>query len=319
MNIYQFIDSVDIRNYLQEIHYEFTAPETAFLIYRSRRAAIHEKFSAWQEIIDTMPDCSMEERINMEAIPSFHRFLAEYIAILKDLLEQFSRQEDAVYTYAFYEKEGRCFRSGSKAGGEFEWVEEGNYFQDFQTALSHLRKNYPEESFEKVRFTKQFFSGADDSDQKKLFLEMNPDLEILSINEQGALKDSQPDLFVAFEGMWFSFPTPFRRGDILINRATENKPFVLEDISTWGSEEMLKNGYPQDNGRVKNADRTIERRAEGFGCSRQLSLSGKGKENRRGITLQYRPLLFHGRTMRKKQKMAGTALYRRGKETGRIL
>ena len=148
---------------------------------------------------------------------------------------------------------------------------------------------------------------------------MNPDLEILSINEQGAPPDSQPDLFIAFEGMWFSFPTPFRRGDILINRATENKPFVLEDISTWGSEEMLKNGYPQDNGRVKNADRTIERRAEGSGRSRQLSLSGKGKENRRGITLQYRPLLFHGRTMRKKQKMAGTALYRRGKETGRIL
>lgn len=36
MNIYQFIDSKDIRNYLQDIKYKFTVPETAFLIYMSR-------------------------------------------------------------------------------------------------------------------------------------------------------------------------------------------------------------------------------------------------------------------------------------------
>ena len=79
MDIYQFIDSKDIRNYLKDMRYKFTVPETAFLIYMCRRATLNEKFDAWQGIIDTMPDCSMGERLNMEEISSFQRFLTEYI------------------------------------------------------------------------------------------------------------------------------------------------------------------------------------------------------------------------------------------------
>lgn len=36
MDIYQFIDSKDIRNYLQDMKYKFTVPETAFLIYMTQ-------------------------------------------------------------------------------------------------------------------------------------------------------------------------------------------------------------------------------------------------------------------------------------------
>lgn len=255
MNIYQFIDSKDIRNYLQDIKYKFTVPETAFLIYMSRRATLNEKFDAWQEIIDTMPDCSMGERLNMEEIPSFHKFLTEYIVLLKKLLELFYRSGNAVYTYAFYEKE----ENGIGSVWEFEWVEEGNLFSDYQTAISYLKKHYQEEPFERLRFTKQYFSGAEDVSEKKLTLEMNHDLAILSVDEQGILNDFQTDLFMIFEGMWFAFPTSFRRGDILINRVISEKPFVLNDIHTWGSKEMLENGYSEEDGIVKNADRTVER------------------------------------------------------------
>ena len=48
MDIYQFIDSRDIRNYQQDIKYKFTVPETAFLIYMSRSATLNEKLDAWQ-------------------------------------------------------------------------------------------------------------------------------------------------------------------------------------------------------------------------------------------------------------------------------
>ena len=71
MDIYQFIDSKDIRNYLLEIKYEFTVPEVAFLIYMSRRAALNKKFAAWQTIIDTMPDCSMESGSIWKRYPVF--------------------------------------------------------------------------------------------------------------------------------------------------------------------------------------------------------------------------------------------------------
>lgn len=152
-------------------------------------------------------------------------------------------------------------------------MEEGNLFSDFHTAISHLKKNYLEEPFEKLRFTKQYFSGAEDKFGKKLTLEMNHDLEIMSVDEQGILNDSQADLFITFEGMWFSFPTPFRRGDILINRVISEKPFVLNDIHIWGSKEMLENGYLEENSLVKNADKTVERLTK-HGDTSDMNYSG---------------------------------------------
>ena len=138
-------------------------------------------------------------------------------------------------------------------------MEEGKVFSDFHTAVSHVKINYPDEPFKKLRFTKQYFSGVEDEGEKKLTLEMNHNLEILSVDEQGVLNDSQTDLYLTFEGMWFAFPTPFRRGDILKNPFLSEQPFVLNDIRTWGAKEMLENGYAQEDSLVKNADRTIER------------------------------------------------------------
>lgn len=280
MDIYQFIDSKDIRNYLQDMKYKFTVPEAAFLIYMSRRATLNEKLDAWQEIIDTMPDCSMGERLNMAEIPSFHKFLTEYIALLKNLLELFCKSEKAVYMYSFYEIE----ENWAGSVGEFEWVEEGNLFSDYQTTISHLQRKYLQEPFERLRFTKQYFSSVQDESEKKLTLEMNHDLEILSVDEQGILNDSQTDLFMTFEGMWFSFPTPFRRGDILINRVISEKPFVLNDIHTWGSKEMLENGYSEEDGMVKNADRTVERLIK-KGDTSDMNYSGSyiGEDGRNGF------------------------------------
>ena len=55
MNIFRFINSKDIREYLRELQHQFTVPEAAFLIYMSRTVPLKEKFDAWQEIINTMP------------------------------------------------------------------------------------------------------------------------------------------------------------------------------------------------------------------------------------------------------------------------
>lgn len=79
MNIYRFIDSRDMRKHLQKLNYSFTAPEAAFLVYWCKDATLEERIAAWREIIDTMPNCAMAERLNLEAIPDFHQFLRDYI------------------------------------------------------------------------------------------------------------------------------------------------------------------------------------------------------------------------------------------------
>ena len=59
--------------------------------------------------------------------------------------------------------------------------------------------------------------------------------------------------------MWFPFPTPFHKGDILIDQKNPDTPIVLQDISAWGGEELLRNGFSGDDSFVKNAEKRLER------------------------------------------------------------
>ena len=243
MNIFRFINSKDIRKYLRELQHQFTVPEAAFLIYMSRTVPLKEKFHAWQEIINTMPDCSMKERFNMKAIPSFHQFLEDYMALQKKMLAGFYQQEKAVYTIEFYEKElGKL----------------GLYFPDYQTAVSNLTENWLEDDVEKIRITKHYFADGAAKQEKELWIETDRQLNVLSLGEKDCLSDSEIDTAITFEGMWFPFPTPFHRGDILIDQKAPDTPIVLQDISTWGREELLRNGFSGDDSFVKNAEKRLE-------------------------------------------------------------
>ena len=83
-SIYDFINSRDVREYLREIYYQFTAPEAAFVVYWSK-LPVKNKLSAWEEIIRSMPDCTVQgsERTDRPEITSFHAFLREYMELLK--------------------------------------------------------------------------------------------------------------------------------------------------------------------------------------------------------------------------------------------
>ena len=83
MDIYKFVVSNSIRNYLKRINYKFSTQEAAFWVWYCETATLEEKLGAWEEIINTMPNCSMQERIDMEAIPDFHKFLIDYIKLQK--------------------------------------------------------------------------------------------------------------------------------------------------------------------------------------------------------------------------------------------
>ena len=171
MNIFRFINSKDIREYLRELQHQFTVPEAAFLIYMSRTVPLKEKFDAWQEIINTMPDCSLEERPNMKALPSFHQFLKDYMALQKKMLAGFYQQEKAVYTIEFYEKEL----------GKYDWVDLGLYFPDYQTAVSNLTENWLEDDVEKIRITKHYFADGAAKQKKELWIETDRQLNVLSL------------------------------------------------------------------------------------------------------------------------------------------
>lgn len=168
MNYYCFVDSRDIRKHLEDIQYPLTSPEAAYLVWQCRSANLKEKKQAWEAILTTMPDCSLEGRRDMNAIPSFHQFLRHYLDVL-------NRQQEG-----------------------------------FSTLLG----------------------------------------DSLSVERQKILQ--------AFEKMWFSFPTPFQRGDLLVQPSgpSYNQFLVLESLSTWDYNQRLERGFTSQE--LSDCDRTVE-------------------------------------------------------------
>lgn len=294
MDLFRFIDSKDIREHLRQIGYSFTAPEAAFLVWQCRSTTLKEKIAAWREIIETMPDCSMAERMNMNAIPSVHKFLEQYIALMKRLLANFYCEEHAVYSYSgsyrdgsdFSEKYERLYPdvtscvAGLLNDEVIPWAPEAehaveDYLQTIENRECKSLPPYPVSLFEiaSIRLKKRSLTSPVDC----IALILNDRLEPVEIDAFGhVLTEEEENLLLTFQGMWFAFPTPFKRGDIVFpcserkhtfysqhGNAAGSQPlppdglFVLDSLPTWGSEEMRQNGFAPDGGKVKNSDRWL--------------------------------------------------------------
>lgn len=98
MDITKFLNSKDIREHLQAMDYSFDAVTAAYLVWQCHNATLEEKFSAWEEIAKTMPDCPIPRRPGMaDDVPSVHQFLRDYIGLEKNRLEHFTQGENCVF------------------------------------------------------------------------------------------------------------------------------------------------------------------------------------------------------------------------------
>ena len=80
MDVFSFINSRDIRDYLKQIEYRFNSLEVAWLIWQCRSMSYEDKKGAWQEVINTMTDCKVESRANVKGWDSLHSMLRQYIS-----------------------------------------------------------------------------------------------------------------------------------------------------------------------------------------------------------------------------------------------
>ena len=51
MNVYEWLESSDVREYLESVHYEFTLPEAFYVIRENEQRALEEKIAAWEECL----------------------------------------------------------------------------------------------------------------------------------------------------------------------------------------------------------------------------------------------------------------------------
>lgn len=309
MDLFRFIDSKDIREHLRQMGYSFTAPEAAFLVWQCRSTTLKEKIAAWREIIETMPDCSMVERMNMDAIPSVHKFLEQYIALMKRLLENFYCEEHAVYSY------GGSYRDGSDFDEEYDRLypdivsciagllndefipllpKAAYMIEDYLQKLANREcKSLPPDpislhtdhnfEIESIRFKKRSLTSPGES----IILISNDQLEPVEMDAFGQfLTKEEENLLHTFQGMWFAFPTPFKRGDLVWDPfCGEAAPFVLNYLNVWDTQEMIRQGLSPEGvyaGLVHNADKRVQayRRT---GCVMDMGAYGYGRRDGFGV------------------------------------
>lgn len=228
IDIFRFVDSQDIREHLRSIDYRFSTPEAAYLIWRSRDATLKEKFNAWKWVIDTMPNCSMDERLNMPPIEDFHAFLREYMELQKRLLEDFRQSEGCVYQFELKQTRPFVDRYRSSPYTSLEKCENA-----LRRELSDNDTEYVEIRLVKTRLNPEKEPSQED------WLGENRQGEVV---EMGSAPESDRDaeLDLAFEGMWFSFPTPFHAGDIVCSVRFPEVPIVLTSLCTWDETTLRK-------------------------------------------------------------------------------
>ena len=259
MDICSFINSPDIAEHLQNIGYQFNSIEAAWLIFQSRFKTWEEKKAAWKELIETMPDCELPERLNCRYYPSLHDMIRKFMDLLDRKADEFYRADDrTVYRYSFYCKD------------DWTWCEE---YETICLSLDEVWQEIDEDmdlNICNIAIRKEILGKKDYSitlyfDEKKQLMEIEP--RGLSDEEWELLGES-------FEGLWFSFPVPFKKGDIVVERREnlpeiiggENGAFVLRGCTgiTEDAEKQInfaaKNGDNSDMnawGYFQNEDGTI--------------------------------------------------------------
>lgn len=153
----------------------------------------------------------------------------------------------AVYFYRTYYK------------GDRDWHEDRRIFRMHDDCLRAAREDDPDLLY--IKITKQWIDS-----EERIDALMRGDGTLLSFDAEG-LPEADSDLFEAFNWMWFDFPTPFQRGDIVVSphsffgyRVGGEEPFILTSLSSWGEEEMLQNGY--DAKEAEYAEKRLFRQRE---------------------------------------------------------
>lgn len=221
MDIGRFVDSAAIRAYLKEQNYPFSAQEAAFLVYHCKTASLEEQVRAWEEIIRTMPNCSLEKTRCREEIPDFHAFLRRCSALLRRQARQFQQTDGCVFSYEDASFSEKAYRA------------ESGLFSTYDRCRDACVQEMREEGWDRARIRKHKPDKTEFGCGDVCCL--NPAGEVLCCDIYGQAGEAYEPLS-ALADMWLEFPTPFHAGD-LVYAPTGGvwKPFVLTDISTWDS------------------------------------------------------------------------------------
>lgn len=217
MDIFKFIKSKAVKQYIKDIKYEFSSLECAYIVYVSE-VPLKTKLKAWREIVDTLPDCQIPASKCYEEI-SVHKHLSELIDCYTFLLKQFNRKSVGAFSYSFYDNLNNI------------GIESDEPLDSYRSALDMAKSDIEHSNakvYNELYIEKNCFDLA-------CILSLRTDIkgQIFDISLPGELEGQlkeYADILMLLECVQVKIPTPFKKGDILHTPYGEcHFKFVLSD------------------------------------------------------------------------------------------
>jgi hypothetical protein len=220
--VYEFINSKDIRKYLRDIDYQFSVSEYAYLIWQSRNHTIRQKHKAFTNLLNTTDTCIIRTTCCREGW-DLHQTIKEYIELEDHLIQK------------FLEKEPSCFYVGEwTENNSYDWYGDNHLFAECNDAYSFAVDGATEAQTQWFRVQKRYIDNSKDC-STIIEARYSPEGEMISIDFVGNFPLSEHEsalLFERFDDMWFDIPIPFRPGDIVCD-CFDGTPFVITTTVPW--------------------------------------------------------------------------------------
>ncbi len=201
MNIYDFLNSRSIAEHWKKIDYQPDSLETAWIVYFNSELTLSEKWKYWEEIINTMPDMEIIRRPNCPHYDSLHGFLNRFMALSRRFIDWFYDYTNSVYT--------------------LKAADNDYLFDAVFSSMDSLKDFISSEGFEDVDSFVVQKTEIDDYHRWPASLKLNKELKSICQDtwDYGSFpcNKEEDDILLAFEGMWFDFPVPFKKGDVIYN------------------------------------------------------------------------------------------------------
>ena len=230
MDVLDFINSTDIKNYLKEKGYKCNALEASWLVYHSRIHTLEEKMQAWNWITTNMEDCEVPERINCSYRKSLHETLGLYMDMLNRKITRFNEEGvNVAYSYKYL------------WNGDPDWTEGKHLYSSPDKCWTGIEEDLDGDEMDgltEIQITRKVI----DDEDAAITVAFSGRKEILDVLFPTAQNEEEEELSTFFfNGMWFDFPVPFEKGDVVVrfdedkypHHRLETGPFVLDGITPW--------------------------------------------------------------------------------------
>lgn len=215
----RFVNSKDIKHHLLATDYNFTTAEAAWLVYQCKDATLSEKIDAWEDIINTMPDESIDSFHFDKPYESIHKVISDFINLKKKASDLFfTETPTSFYQYTL------IYDDGSKD------YENSLLYSSFEKCFRQLKKDWSQED----EYVTGEIRRAEIGCCYTITTRYNHNYQIMDITIPADYGVLDWNLLFFYDDLWFHFPAPFKKGDILYNPRSHHHGFCEGPIVMTG-------------------------------------------------------------------------------------